>query len=44
MALTAEGMRYYGRCLGILNAVEEARNELLQANHSPSGMLRISLA
>lgn len=43
MALTAEGMRYYERCLGILNAVEEARNELLQANHSPSGTLRVSL-
>ncbi|MBT9431909.1 LysR family transcriptional regulator [Candidatus Sodalis endolongispinus] len=44
MALTAEGMRFYERCVGILNAVEEARNELLQANHSPSGTLRVSLA
>ncbi|MEN3262098.1 LysR family transcriptional regulator [Sodalis endosymbiont of Spalangia cameroni] len=44
MALTTEGMRFYERCVGILNAVEEARNELLQANHAPSGTLRLSLA
>lgn len=43
MALTEEGRQFLVRCRRILEEVEEAEAELLQAHRTPKGRLRVSM-